>query len=407
MSDGAESVIILGGGAAGFFAALSAAQHRPDAAITIIEIGSQVLSKVKISGGGRCNVCNAEKDIDILASKYPRGSRLLKRLFYEFGTADTINWFESRGVKLKTEAHGHMFPVTDNSQTVISCLMREAKKYGIKILTKHRMTKCERLNSGFKLSFKKHSGITCDKLIVATGGNPKAASYNWLANLGHKIEPPVPSLFTFNMPGENIRKLMGVATPHVSARIQGIKLKSEGPLLITHWGMSGPAILKLSAWGARELSDIGYEFTLQLSWTAETNDSSMRELLQTARSEFGRKQIKNAQPFDLTSRLWEYLIARTDIPSEKPWAELGKKDLNRLAHILSSDSYPVSGKTTFKEEFVTCGGISHKSINPKTLESKFVPGLYFAGEVLDIDGITGGYNFQSAWTTGFIAGKLA
>ncbi|HBQ59989.1 MAG TPA: aminoacetone oxidase family FAD-binding enzyme, partial [Balneolaceae bacterium] len=317
-----------------------------------------------------------------------------------------VEWFESRGVNLKSESDGRMFPTTDDSETIINCLMRETRKLGIGIKTKANIKSLKKLNSGYEMDLYRSGRIKADKVIVATGGSPRASGFDWLRELDHEIEEPVPSLFTFNMPGEPIKELMGVVAEPVSVKIMGSKLQSSGPLLITHWGMSGPAILKLSAFGARELNDKDYEFKALVNWTGERAEQEVRAILKEVVSDHGLKKIHNVNPFGLSGRLWEFLIEKLDLGEDMIWQNMGKKNINRLVHLLTNDEYQVQGKTTFKEEFVTCGGISLQDVDMKTMESRKSPDLYFAGEVLDVDGVTGGFNFQAAWTTGYIAGKL-
>ncbi|MBO6622910.1 MAG: NAD(P)/FAD-dependent oxidoreductase [Balneola sp.] len=408
-------VAVIGGGAAGFFSAISAKTHNPDAQVTIYERSDKLLSKVRISGGGRCNVTHHCFKIHELVKFYPRGEKPLKKAFGIFSPTDTISWFNDRGVQLKTEADGRMFPVTDSSQTIIDCLMKEVHDLGIGIKTKSVIKKIIPKEEGFLLGFKtsktypsvpSKEGKYFDKVVVATGGSPRPEGFNWLRELEHNIEEPVPSLFTFNMPDESVTKLMGVVAEPVSVKIMGSKLKSEGPLLITHWGMSGPAILKLSSFGARELNEMNYEFKALINWTGELSEQEIREVFNGVVEAHGKKRIHNVNPFELPGRLWEFLIEKVEVGGNMIWQNMGKKNINRMVHILMNDEYSVSGKTTFKEEFVTCGGISLQDIDIKTMQSKHVPNLYFAGEVLDIDGVTGGFNFQAAWTTGFVAGKL-
>ncbi|MEH0156273.1 NAD(P)/FAD-dependent oxidoreductase [Limibacter armeniacum] len=401
-------IYVIGGGAAGYFAAISAASTG-NAQVTILEKSSNLLAKVKVSGGGRCNVTHScFKPVD-LSRRYPRGEKFLKKAFGKFMTTDTIQWFEDRGVTLKTEDDGRMFPVTDNSQTIIDCLQKEARNLGVTVKTRQEVQEIlPSEEGGIWLSVKGGSErIFADKVIVTTGGSPKEAGLNWLKELGHAIEKPVPSLFTFNMPTEKVRELMGVAVPNAKVKVLGTKLESEGPLLITHWGMSGPAILRLSAWGARELADKQYQFKASINWLPEWKEEPFRAHLQKVRQEFGPRKVGNRNPFELPKRLWAYLIERMEISEEKRWADLSKKDWNKIVVTLLTDEYTVSGKTTFKEEFVTCGGVSLADIDVKTMESRVVKGLHFAGEVMDIDGITGGFNFQAAWTTGFVAGTSA
>ncbi len=402
-------IAIIGGGAAGFFAAISAKTHHAAAQVILFEKSNKLLAKVRISGGGRCNVttgCTAAKQ---LMEAYPRGGRALKKAFKVFHPKDTMAWFESRGAALKTEADGRVFPVSDNSQTIIDCLMKATQKLGIQIEISKGIkaiypTTGDRLRLEF--SDKNTEPQTFDKVIVATGGSPKRRGLEWLEELGHRIVEPVPSLFTFNMPSESVTKLMGVVAEHALVSIQGTKLKAEGPVLVTHWGMSGPAILKLSSLGARILSEHNYEFKAQINWVNTPNQDDIITILKDIAEEHPQKMLSSVKPFSIPQRLWLYLLERSEIPSDKRWNELGKKARNKLTTTLANDVYHVKGKTTFKEEFVTCGGVSLDSIDMKTMQSRTCPNLYFAGEVMDIDGITGGFNFQAAWTTGFIAGKL-
>jgi len=406
MNDQPLQVAVIGGGAAGFFAAISVKEHHPQAKVTIYEKSNKLLSKVRISGGGRCNVTHHCFDIRELVKNYPRGERPLKKAFGIFSTTDTIQWFEERGVELKTESDGRMFPVTDDSETIINCLMNETRMLGIGIKTKSNIKKLKQTETGYELGFHSGGRVEADKVIVATGGSPRASGFDWLRDLGHEIEEPVPSLFTFNMPDEPIKELMGVVADPVSLKIIGSKLQSDGPLLITHWGMSGPAILKLSAFGAEELSKEEYQFNVLVNWTGEKTEQEVREMLKAVVGDHGLKKITNVNPFQLPRRLWEFLIGKLEFGENMIWQNLGKKNINRLVHLLTNDEYQVQGKTTFKEEFVTCGGVSLYDVDMKTMQSRKSPNLYFAGEVLDIDGVTGGFNFQAAWTTGYIAGML-
>ena len=400
-------IAVIGGGAAGFFSAISAKENHPNSHVTIFEKSQKVLSKVKISGGGRCNVTNGTTSISELAKGYPRGEKQLKKAFSVFSTTQTREWFESRGVELYTQDDNRVFPKSNNSQTIIDCLFRETKRLGIDVQLGAGMSSIESVGDQLELKFQGETKPrTFDKVIVATGGSPNRKGFDWLEQLGHKIEEPVPSLFTFNMPTETVKELMGVVAENAMVGIQGTKLKSQGPLLITHWGMSGPAILKLSAFGARILSGMNYNFKIQVNWAGEVNNEAVANQLLKIAETNPNKLMQNVKPFGLPERLWLFLLERSDIPPTKKWNELGKKDSNKLVNTLTNDEYKVSGKTTFKEEFVTCGGISLESVNFNTMESRVCKNLYFAGEVLNIDGITGGYNFQAAWTTGFIAGKL-
>lgn len=370
-----------------------------------MEKSDKVLSKVKISGGGRCNVTNHCLSSSLLAKHYPRGEKFLKKAFSQFHVKDTIEWYESRGVQLKVEADNRMFPVTDDSSTIISCLMNEAQKLGVNVKMKFGITKIQPSEEGFLLQTVNEQ-LAIDKVVVCTGGSPKLSGFDWLDKLGHEIAPPVPSLFTFNMPGESVKKLMGVVADNAQVRIQGSKLQYNGPLLITHWGMSGPAILKLSSWGARYLHEQQYDFSLQVHWLGGTKEGELRQTIKDQIAHHSKKKLINHKPFSIPNRLWLYLINKIEIREDIAWGEMGSKSINRLVNILINDVYKVKGKTTFKEEFVTCGGVRLSNIDVKTMQSKVVNGLYFAGEVLDIDGITGGFNFQAAWTTGFVAGQL-
>lgn len=401
-------VAIIGGGAAGFFAALAVKENHPQAAVTIFEKSAKLLAKVKVSGGGRCNVTNACASIPTLARAYPRGGKVLKKAFREFSTPDTMDWFEQRGVALMVQEDDCVFPVSQSSQTIIDCFLREAERLGIAIHTRMGVKQLVPHDDGWTLQFSKdeHPPRQFEKVIVATGGSPKRSGLEWLAELGQPIVDPVPSLFTFNMPGDPVRDLMGVVVDPVWASIAGTKLQADGPLLITHWGMSGPAILKLSAHGARLLAERGYQFEVQINWVTIKNNDTVRQDLSALAQAHPRKAVVNASPYGLPKRLWRFLVNKAGFSDTKVWGELGKSGLNKFVALLTNDTYAVSGKTTFKEEFVTCGGVALLGVDMRTLQSKHLPHLYFAGEVLDIDGITGGYNFQSAWTTAYVAGRL-
>ena len=401
-------IAIIGGGAAGFFSAIAAKENHPEATVVILEKSQKFLSKVKVSGGGRCNVTNGCTVIKKLSEAYPRGGNKLRKSFRIFSTQHTMEWFESRGVPLVIQEDGCVFPVSQDSQSIIDCLMKEVRRLDIGIELGMGVTAIKKVGDRLNLSFQKadiHSR-TFDKVILATGGCPKRSGLDWLEALGHKIEDPVPSLFTFNMPDEPVRELMGIVVEKAMVNIQGTKLKSDGPLLITHWGMSGPAILKLSAFGARLLSEMNYECKAQVNWVSVVNNEEVRQEILNISEEHSQKILANYRPYLLPERLWHFLLDKCELPRQKKWSELGKKGVNKLMTILTNDVYSVRGKTTFKEEFVTCGGVSLESIDFDTMQSRVCPNLYFAGELMDIDGITGGYNFQSAWTTGFIAGKL-
>ncbi|MEZ4826070.1 MAG: NAD(P)/FAD-dependent oxidoreductase [Bacteroidia bacterium] len=402
-------IAVIGGGAAGFFSAITAKENHPQARVVIFEKSQKLLAKVKISGGGRCNVTNGCTDIDELSRAYPRGEKQLRKAFHVFNTRHAMEWFEVRGVPLTIQEDNCVFPVSQDSQSVIDCFLNESHRLGIEIKTGAGIRAIRQNGNALELSFsgEETAAETFDKVIIATGGSPKRQGLEWLETLGHTIEDPVPSLFTFNMPGETVTRLMGIVVEQTLVSVQGTKLKSDGPLLITHWGMSGPAILKLSAFGARILSEKNYEFRVQVNWVNEKNNELVRDTLDAIMQEHSRKNLANFRPYSLPERLWLYLLEKNSLSAEQKWGEIGQKNFNRLVEALTNDVYAVKGKTTFKEEFVTCGGVSLGDVDIRTMQSKVVKNLYFAGEVLDIDAITGGYNFQAAWTTGFIAGKLA
>ncbi len=400
-----KKLIVIGGGAAGFFCAVNAARMNPLLQVVIVEKSSKLLSKVKISGGGRCNVTHHCFSIAEIIKKYPRGSSFLKKAFHHFFTTDTIQWFEERGVKLKAEPDGRMFPVTDSSQTIIDCLMREANKYGVEILMNREVEELRVESGKWKVRMKNNEVLISDHVCIASGGYPKAIQFEWLKQPGHTIEEPVPSLFTFNMPGNSITELMGVVAENATIKINGTKLSSQGSLLVTHWGMSGPAVLKLSAFGARELAAAGWHFFVSVNWNSEYNENTAKEKLQVTRFETATKKIANTNPFNLPQRLWQYLLQQSDIDENTRWADLPAKAQNKLIRNVCAQEFSVKGKTTFKEEFVTAGGINLHEIDYNTMQSKIIPNLFFAGEVLNIDGVTGGFNFQNAWTTGWIAAK--
>lgn len=399
-------VAIIGGGAAGFFAAIHVKENFPEAQVDILEKSKKVLSKVKVSGGGRCNVTNACSSIAELSKAYPRGGKQLKKIFPQFYTQHTIDWFESRNVPLVTQEDQCIFPKSQDSQTIIDCFLNECDRLGVNIKTQVGIDSVENETDSFVLKTKNGESLLYDKVIIATGGSPKRKGLEWLEAHGHEIKDPVPSLFTFNMPEEKVTELMGVVVDNTITRIKGEKLTANGPLLITHWGMSGPAILVLSSFGARILEEKNYAFTVQVNWVNELNQQIVQEELLSLAQKFAEKQLKNIRAYYIPSRLWLFLLNKAGLEEDRKWGEIGKKGINKLLNVLTNDEYEVEGKTTFKEEFVTCGGVSLTSVNMKTMESKVCPGLFFAGEVLDIDAITGGYNFQAAWTTGFVAGKL-
>ena len=398
-------VAVIGGGAAGFFAALSAKKHSPKSEVVIFEKSNKLLAKVKISGGGRCNVTHACFKASMLSKFYPRGAKQLKKSFTLFNTNHTIAWFKERGVELKKESDNRMFPVSDSSITIINCFLDEARRLGVKIDKETAVTKIVQAKNKINLTVNGFDYIY-DKVIVATGGSPKLEGLNWLKSLGHTIVHPLPSLFTFNMPNEGIKILQGLSVKNAIVRIQGTKLVHDGPLLITHWGMSGPAILKTSAWGARDLANLNYEFKVLINWVGISNEDEVRTLVNRHCYNYDKKKVENSNPFEMPSRLWKYLLEKSELEGSKINCDLSKKEKNKLINTLLNDVFEVKGKTTFKEEFVTCGGVSLNDVDMKTMQSKVVSNLYFAGEVLNIDGVTGGFNFQAAWTTGYIAGQL-
>jgi predicted Rossmann fold flavoprotein len=410
-------VVVVGGGAAGFFAAITAAQANPHAQVTLLEASRQPLAKVRISGGGRCNVTHACFEPSGLIQNYPRGGKALLGAFSRFQAKDTITWFATHGVPLKTEADGRMFPITNNSETVVNCLMDTALSSGVKVHTGTPVVQVkihspvsssllvEGKQGGFDVVLKSGEKWYCDRLLLATGSNP--IGYKIAQELGHTVEPPVPSLFTFNIKDEKLRALAGVSVDSVRLRLivpEKPQIEQTGPLLITHWGLSGPVVLKLSAWGARVLHSHNYQAPLLINWLPHLKQEQVRQKLLTVKNEWAKRPISLHRGVDLPHRLWQYIISRAGITPEDRWAELSNKTLNQLVQELTQAQFFISGKGVFKEEFVTCGGVNLKEVNFKTMESKIVPGLYFAGEILDIDGVTGGFNFQSAWTTAYLGG---
>jgi predicted Rossmann fold flavoprotein len=398
-------IAIIGGGAAGFFAAITASNNNSNAEVTIIEKTSKLLAKVKISGGGRCNVTNATFENYQLIKNYPRGSKELKKAFNFFSVKDTIEWFESKGVPLKKEEDGRYFPTTDDSQTIIDCLMNECKKLKIKVLNNTAVKSIVKLSENDFSIETTGETLVYNKIIIAVGGNPKSEFYDFLQKLGHSIIPPVPSLFTFNIPDSKYNDLQGISVNTAIVKITGLKSEQTGPILITHWGLSGPGVLKLSAWEARKLHELNYNFTIQVNWIPGNEEEPLRASLKKFKTEHPKKTISSNPLFNLPRRLWERQTEIAGISSELKWGDIPDKSINKLIEELIRSSLDVKGKTTFKEEFVTCGGVKLEEVNFETLESIICKGLYFAGEVLDIDGITGGFNFQNAWTTGYLAGK--
>ncbi|MCB0579654.1 MAG: NAD(P)/FAD-dependent oxidoreductase [Phaeodactylibacter sp.] len=399
-----KRIIVIGGGAAGFFAAIRCAELNPEAEVTILEAGKDVLSKVKISGGGRCNVTHACFVPKELSKNYPRGERELIGPFHRFCTGDTVEWFEKRGVPTKIEEDGRMFPTTNKSQTIVDCLQESARRAGVEVLLQQRVHRLEPPAEGRPhwLAHTKARSYPADTVLVATGSSP--AVWKVLAELGHCIVDPVPSLFTFNIRDPRIEGLPGVSVPKAEVKVEGSRLIATGPLLITHWGMSGPAILRLSAWGARELAEKKYSFSIRVNWVNQ-HVENVRETLNELRQNEPKKQPYARPLFGLPTRLWRSLLAHAGVPEQARWAELSKNATNKLTEELAQGSYAVNGKSTFKEEFVTAGGVDLKEVDFKTFQSKLFPGLFFAGEVLNIDAITGGFNFQAAWTGGWIAGE--
>jgi len=407
-----ERIVIVGGGAAGFFAALACAESRPDAEILILEKTSQVLSKVKISGGGRCNVTHADFDAREFSMRFPRGERALISAFGKFQASDTVAWFENRGVKLKVESDGRMFPTTDSSQTIIDCLFNAAQKAGIKLKTNCGVESvAKKSGGGFDLKLSPGAPalpeemLTCDKLLLAIGGCRTPALGQLAVSLGHSLQAPVPSLFTFHVETPWLRQLSGVSVETVEASVAETKLRERGALMLTHWGLSGPAILRLSAWGARELHGKDYKFTLQINWLPQSNVEKLAAEFQARRKSQPAKFISNYPIAPLPARLWEQLVIASGLARDMRWADLSNAAQHNLIRQLLRSEFPVTGKSLNKDEFVTCGGVKLNEVDFKTMESKVCPGLFFAGEVLDIDGITGGFNFQAAWTTGWIAGR--
>lgn len=395
-------IVIIGGGAAGFFTAITVAEGLPQAQVIILERGKEVLQKVKISGGGRCNVTHACFIPRDLVKFYPRGEKALMSPFTRFAAGDTITWFEKRGVKLKIEEDGRMFPITDNSQTIVDCLYGAATRAGVEILRGYRVENISKKDNYFLIKTPNQI-FKADKVVITSGSS--TGMWDILKQIGHTIVQPVPSLFTFNISDSRIKDLLGLSVPNAEISVENTKLKASGPLLITHWGMSGPAILRLSAWGARILFDLNYHFKIKVNWTGFYTLEETKESLNDCKSTVSKKQVSNTPLSNLPSRLWLRMVEAAQIPSETRWADVSKKQVQALAEQMTQAVFQVKGKSTFKEEFVTAGGVKLDEVNFKTYESKLVTGLYFAGEVLDIDAITGGFNFQAAWTGGWVAGN--
>jgi predicted Rossmann fold flavoprotein len=400
-----EKIAIIGGGAAGFFAAIACARATPENEVSIYERGSEFLTKVKISGGGRCNVTHACFDPRTLSEHYPRGERALISPLHRFSPTDTIAWFEARGVRLKTEPDGRIFPVTDSSRTIIDCLVGEAKGAGVRLFLRKGIERARLTGENtFELSLSNAEIISCDRLLVATGGSRSATGAQVAQSLGHTIVPPVPSLFSLHVSAAWLRSLPGVSIPEVEVSVPGTKLRERGPMLITHNGVSGPAILRLSAWGARILHGLDYRFRLRVNWLPDLSENAIRTQLRSFRESNPNRLVINSPLSPVPARLWEQLALAAGIDRETRWTTLAREKAQALARELTRTELEVNGKSLNKEEFVTCGGVTLREINFKTMESRITPHLYFAGELLDLDGVTGGFNFQAAWTTGWIAG---
>lgn len=400
-----RTIAIVGGGAAGFFASIAAARANPSHRVILLEKSRQCLTKVRISGGGRCNVTHACFDPALLVKNYPRGGKALLGPFHRFQPSDTIAWFKAEGVLLKEECDGRMFPTTDDSSTIVNCLHSAVINCGVDLRLGSGVEKIASLDEGYLLTLSNEDTLLCDRLILATGSSPRA--WEWLKTLNHKIAPPVPSLFTFNTPSSPLLALAGISMPQVCAKIAGTPLEQQGPLLITHWGFSGPAILKLSAWGARILHERQYRAELILDWTPHINYEALKNALSHLKTCFPARLVVNEPVAELPKNLWKALVEKAGISNELRWSGMASKSLQKLIEEIKQSRFNINGKSQFKEEFVTCGGIDLAEVNFKKMESKISPHLYFAGEILDIDGVTGGFNFQNAWTTGWIAGSAA
>lgn len=401
-----QRILVIGGGAAGFFAAITCAE-KPETQVFLYEATPHLLSKVKISGGGRCNVTHACFEPEQLVKNYPRGGRELLGAFHRFQPRDTLAWFNTRGVETKTEEDGRMFPTSDNSESIVNALNDAAQKNRVKILVQHGVKTIQYLNEKFEVELNSGEMELFDKVIIATGGNKSSGGLAIAESFGHTIISPVPSLFTFHIQDNRLADLAGLSIEKVKVHANGTKLTTEGPLLLTHWGMSGPAILKLSAWGAREFAESDYLFSIEINWVPELSQTALSKKLNEIRIAEARKQIATFSPLPIPQRLWERLLIAAEINPTTPWAHINNQQLDKLYKQLTQAEFTVTGKSMFKEEFVTCGGVKLSEINFKTMESRKQPGLFFAGEVLDIDGVTGGFNFQSAWTTGWLAGQAA
>lgn len=399
-----KNIFIIGGGASGFFAAINAAINFPGAKVSILEKTTKVLSKVRVSGGGRCNVTHHCFENNELIKNYPRGEKELRQVFSQFTVSDTLEWFEKRGIRLKVEQDGRMFPESNSSETIINCFLKEAQKYDIAIRLSEEVLSLKPSDSGKLVLVTNKETLEADAVICCIGGHHQLKNYEFIKQCGHHIDELIPSLFTLNLPQSSIKELMGLSVKNGTVKVNGTKHHYTGPVLITHWGLSGPAVLKLSAFAAHDFYKLNYQAGISVNWTGIFHEDDLKYELEMNGS--SKALMVNTPLFDIPKRLWEYLLLRAEINLNKPWTELGKKQLNRLAQVLMNDAYSMQGKTTFKEEFVTAGGVNLKEVNFKTMESKLQPGLFFCGEVLNIDGITGGFNFQNAWSTAWIASRL-
>lgn len=398
-------LIVVGGGAAGFYGAIHAAGLNPGLSVLILEKSNKLLSKVRVSGGGRCNVTHNCFNPVKFSQHYPRGEKPLRAVLKKYGASETVSWFASRAVALKAEEDGRMFPVTNSSQTIIDCFLEEARRHDIRIITNETVTRIQTGGGRFQVLTQSGVEYRGRRVLIAIGGSPKPDAYAFIRDLGHTVSKTIPSLFTFNDPGRTFSDLMGIAVADGEVRIAGTKFRQEGPLLITHWGFSGPAVIRLSAWAAEYLHSIDYDFTILVSWIGSVKENELRITLQGHKEAHGKQKIYGHPLFGLPQRLWVRLCALAEIPEEKIWGETSQKNVNKLLENLCRHPIRIKGKTTFKEEFVTCGGVDLREIDMETLESKKVEGLFFAGEVLNVDGETGGFNFQAAWSTAFIAAK--
>jgi predicted Rossmann fold flavoprotein len=400
----AERIVIAGGGAAGFFAAIACAQAKPENDVRIYERASHFLTKVRISGGGRCNVTHRAMEARTFSTRYPRGERALIGALHRFSPEDTVAWFERRGVNLKTEEDGRMFPVTDSSATVIDCLMFEAKQAGVQLIPRNGVEGAERCEDGFIVRLTSGEFLPCDRLLLATGGARDVAGAVIARDLGHTIEPPVPSLFSLHISTPWVHELPGVSVTDVELSVPGTQLRERGPLLITHHGVSGPGVLRISAWGARVLAEKDYDFPLRINWLPDMSEAEVGAELQTRRTTQPKRHVVSSPITPIPTRLWEQLVLEAGVKRETIWTTLTRPQALALTALLTRCELPVNGKSLNKDEFVTCGGVNLREVNFRTMESRIVPHLYFAGELLDVDGITGGFNFQAAWSTGWIAG---